>query len=181
MKIKLFFSARVWCWLLTFCLGACIKERETEVLARQVEGYRPIYMSYEEMQNVFVTTPHPLQNAGKIYVKGNLIFVNEINKGIHIIDNHNPSAPQNLAFIHIPGNVDLAVKNNTLYADNATDLLTIDISSPEKAKVIKRTSGAFPSTMYPPLRGVSFECVDQNKGVVAGWEKAMLDNPRCYR
>ena len=71
-----------------------------------------------------------LKNPGKIYIYGNYIFLNEPDAGIHIIDNSQPTAPKNLAFIPIPGNVDLAVTGNTLYADSYSDLVTFDISNP---------------------------------------------------
>ena len=66
-------------------------------------------------------------NPGKIYFKEGYIFINEELKGIHVIDNRNPENPQNIGFIEIPGNVDIAIKNNTLYADSYIDLGAIDI------------------------------------------------------
>jgi hypothetical protein len=51
--------------------------------------------------------------AGKLFIQGHYIFLNEVDKGIHVIDNSNPAQPRNVAFIDIPGNVDLAVKGNT--------------------------------------------------------------------
>ena len=61
---------------------------------------------------------------------GNYIFLNEVNKGVHIIDNSNPAKPSIKAFINIPGNVDIAVKGSTLYADLFADLVVVDISNP---------------------------------------------------
>lgn len=79
----------------------------------------------------------PVKTAGKLYIKDQFIYLNEVEKGIHIIDNSNPSRPQQVAFLNIPGNLDIAVKGNILYADTYTDLLAIDISNPRKVKVVK--------------------------------------------
>ena len=40
-----------------------------------------------------------MERTGKLYILGNYIFLNEIDKGIHIIDNAIPSSPKNVAFI----------------------------------------------------------------------------------
>lgn len=86
-----------------------------------------------------------LKNLGKVFVLGNYIFLNEIDKGVHIIDNKNPSAPVNKYFVAIPGNLDLAVKGNTLYADSYRDLLTLDISDPDNVQVKKTIENIFPA------------------------------------
>ena len=66
----------------------------------------PIYMSYDDLRKaVKVEESIPLKEPGKIYFKDNYIFINEYMKGIHIIDNRNPSSPLNIKFIEIPGNV----------------------------------------------------------------------------
>lgn len=73
--------------------------------------------------------------TGKIYAKDHLVFVNEPYLGIHLIDNRNPAAPKPLAFINIPGNVDMAIRDNILYADAGPDLLALDISDPTEVVV----------------------------------------------
>jgi len=93
--------------------------------------YNPIYKSVEDIRNeVGLEASRDLCNPGKMFLYGSYIYVNDIRKGIHIIDNSNPSAPTPIAFLNIPGNVDIAVKDNILYADNYTDLEIFDISSP---------------------------------------------------
>lgn len=58
-----------------------------------------------------------------------------------------------------------------LYADNLSDLLAFDISEPKAARLVKRVANVFPQYRYPPYRNVVFECVDDKKGLVVGWEK----------
>ncbi|MFH1321196.1 MAG: hypothetical protein ABII90_11165 [Bacteroidota bacterium] len=131
----------------------------------------PIYMNYDELRSsVSSKSSQNLENPGKIYFKDNYLFVNEINKGIHIFDNSNPSSPQNISFINIPGNVDIAVKGDILYADNYIDLVAIDLGNITSCNVTKRINSVFPYTVpeydynYPLAR------IDESKGIVIGWK-----------
>lgn len=111
--------------------------------------YTPVYGTNAAVRaNVKSNAPQPISNPGKIFVKGNYIFLNEIDRGVHIIDNTNPASPKNVAFIDIPGNQDLAVKGAILYADLYTDMVTLDISDPLHAVLKKITPKAFPFRRY---------------------------------
>lgn len=111
--------------------------------------YQPVYRTKAEVKANIKSNPAiEIKNPGKIFILGNYIFLNEIDKGVHIIDNSNPSSPRNAAFIDIPGNIDLAVKGNTLYADLYTDMVTLDITDPLHAVVKKYSEGVFPSRAY---------------------------------
>lgn len=46
--------------------------------------------------------------------------------------------PVKISFYDIPGNFDIAVKNNIMYADNAIDLIAIDITDISNPKTVKR-------------------------------------------
>jgi hypothetical protein len=94
----------------------------------------------------------PLRETGKIYVKGTLLFVNEQQRGIHVIDNSDPSAPEVIAFLDIPGNVDIAIRDNILYADSHYDLVVFDIADPYRATEVTRFGDIFPR---PSLRFTS--------------------------
>ena len=145
------------------------------------DTYRPVYAAYSEVRTVQTLTPQPLKNVGKIYIKDNYLFINEVGSGIHIVDNSDPEKPVRLAFISIPGNQELAVKDSTLYADNTLDLVALNIADPRNIRSVKRIENAFPYPSYPLLTNVRFECADPDKGVVIRWEKATIDNPQCYR
>jgi hypothetical protein len=82
--------------------------------------------------------------AGKITVDGHYIYLSEPLKGIHIIDNSNPSSPKNVSFINIPGNEDMAISGNTLYADAYGDLVTFDISNPLDVTAKNFAANVFP-------------------------------------
>ncbi len=109
----------------------------------------PVYMPYKEFRQSFkVLNPQRIRKPGKIYIKDHYLFINEKNKGIHIIDNSRPKAPKNLAFLKILGNLDIVIKNNILYADSFIDLLAIDLSplqkDPFSIKLVKRLKSIFP-------------------------------------
>ena len=160
--------------------------RDTEPFAGDKKfdgtGYRPVYKNPEEISKVEVQAARSLSSPGKIYTFDRYLFINELGKGIHIIDNTDPKKPENLSFVSILGNYDIAVKDNWLYADNFSNLLVIDIAEPKVPKVVKSISNVIPVHNYPPLMGVYFECADNKKGVVVDWEKVEMDKqPKCYR
>ena len=151
--------------LSVMALSSCKKDKCVQTVT--YKKYVPIYMSYADMRDSVKSGPaQPLKNPGKIYIKGNYIFVNEQNAGIHIIDNSNPSSPQNIAFINIPGNMDLAATGNTLYADCYVDLLCIDISNPASIKVMNTVQNALPYPTY--TNGYN---ADPTLGVVKEWQQ----------
>ena len=107
--------------------------------------YTPVYKTLTEVRANMKSNPaKQVKNPGKIYVFGNYIFLSEANEGIHIIDNSQPAYPKNVAFINIPGNIDLAVLGNTLYADSYSDLVTFDISNPLNVAAKKFLNNVFP-------------------------------------
>jgi len=111
--------------------------------------YRPVYKTTAEVRaNIKSNTEKAVSQPGKLFIKDHFIFLNEVDKGVHVIDNSNPTAPRNVAFIDIPGNMDIAVKGNTLYADLYTDLVAIDITNPLQAKVTQVLEGVFPHRFY---------------------------------
>ena len=102
-------------------------------LLQTYEVNNPVYMSYEDLRSaVRDTTPAEISKPGKIYLYGDFILVNEVRKGIHVVNNTDPANPEVISFIRIPGNIDMAIKNNILYADSYVDLVAIDISKAEK-------------------------------------------------
>ncbi len=167
--------------LLAAVLSGCLTDPEK--VSVEKEGYQPVYITQKEALQVASLPARPLRQTGKIYAKDTLVFVNELNKGFHVINNKNPRSPQNIAFVSIPGNVDIAVKGNSLYADNFTDLVVLDIANPRNITLVKRLAKALPQGIqdYPPYQNVFFECVDPSKGVVSGWKKTMLTDPKCRR
>lgn len=149
------------CFVLFFLQG-CLKDKVTH----KYTILTPIYESKDAvLANIKSNSPQTIQSPGKIFIYGNYIFLNEVNKGVHIIDNANPSNPVKKAFINIPGNVDIAVKGNTLYADMYSDLLAIDITDPLNSKLLKTVSAIFPERTY------EYGFVPDKSKIIVGWTK----------
>ena len=146
--------------VLAVLLSSCLKDKFT----RTYTVYKPILQSKQEVRNSISSgAARQVEAPGKIFVYGNTIFLNEIDKGVHIIDNTNPAAPRQQAFISIPGNLDIAVKGNTLYCDFYDELLAIDISNPLQARLTAAIPQVFP--------GRSFSNFLDSNYVVVGWER----------
>lgn len=127
--------------------------------------YTPVYMDLTEFKNAAtVDAPKELKNPGKIYLKDNILFVNEVAKGVHVFDNSDPSNPVPLAFLNAPGNYDIAANCDKLYLDSSTDLLVFDISNPEAIRFEERVENALPHIIY--FRGYS---ANPDLGVVTEW------------
>lgn len=147
------------------------------------EGVRPIYADFDDWDEIISLPPQPIGTLGKIYYKDPYLYVNERFKGIHVYDNSDPTMPVPIAFIQIFGSEDIAITGDILYADNYTDLVAIDISDINNVRVVNRVKDLYTreSKAYPEGYSGYFECVDEDRGLVVGWEEAELVNPRCLR
>lgn len=105
----------------------------------------PVFLEMHSIREAdIIIQPSPgLDDPGKIYLYGDFLFINEPQKGIHIWDNANPSNPSPISFIPIPGNVDLAINSEMLYADSYVDLLVFDISDIFNISLVKRVEDVF--------------------------------------
>ncbi|MBX3044513.1 MAG: hypothetical protein KIT33_10770 [Candidatus Kapabacteria bacterium] len=146
--------------LIAVSISACCTTQHYEY---KTVVYQPIYKPANEIRNgVKVSPPKQLKNTGKIYVYGNYIFINEKKEGIHVVNNANPSSPQIISFIEIPGNGDIAVKNNILFADSYIDLIAFDITNPTQANLVKRIENVFPNSLNSEVFGFN----DPDKGIL---------------
>ena len=166
--------------LFVFSLGfmGCIKDNCTKTYTYSY--FMPVYKTSAEVRaNIKSNAPRDIENPGKLFILGKYIFLNEIDKGIHIIDNSTPTHPVNISFIDIPGNMDLAVNGKALYADMYTDMITLDITDPLNITVKKYNEGVFPFRQY----GYGFNG-DTTK-VITDWvrkDTTMVDDcGRTYR
>ena len=137
---------------------------------------RPVYADKAVVYNNVKSGPvEELSKPGKIFIRGNYLYINEIDKGIHIYDNSDPGNPRAVSFIKIPGNLDVAVSGHYMYADLYTDLLTIDIADPLNAKVVDSNFNVFPERNY----GNGW-IADQNT-IIVDWIVTIAENSgnRC--
>ncbi len=143
MKTKFIFLGTL--FLCFFTMQSCLKDEcKREITYTK---YTDVYKTSDEIRiPVTMESQRTLRNPGKIYYYNELIFINEKNEGIHVFDNFNPESPINLGFMPIPGNVDIAIRGDILYADNYMDLLAINISNilfPDLEKRIAETFNQF--------------------------------------
>lgn len=122
--------------------SSCLKDECIEL--REFTTYIPIYLDADSFRvDITISQHEQLENAGKIFLYGDLLLINDINKGIHVVDNRNPAQPNFVNFIGITGNVDMVMAGNYLYADSYSDLLTIDVSDWMNPKLIAREKNVF--------------------------------------
>jgi hypothetical protein len=129
----------------------------------------PVYLTYDDLRgSLKVADGQDIVQPGKIYFKDGYVFVNEYQKGIHVINNLVPAQPVIEKFIEIPGNIDMAIQGDILYADSYVDLVAIDISDLNDIKEVSRIEDAFPYILPFCENGV-VEDVDETQGVVTRW------------
>ena len=157
--------------LILFSLISCNEDEPGDYADYLVA--RPLTMSMEEFKNgVDVTVPVPIDESGKIYAYRDYIFVNDKYRGVHVIDNRDPSSPEKVAFIKIAGNVDISVKDDYLYADSLTDLIVLDISDIDNIRIVNRLENVLRDNVVWPMEAQIFEYHDWGNPdqVLIGWE-----------
>ncbi len=159
------------CLLLVFVLWSC---NDDDIQYETVNVAIPQVMSKAEFRNsVEILPSQTIDEAGKIYVYQDYIFVNDEFKGVHIIDNSNPASPQQISSIKIPGNVDISIKDNYLFADSSIDLLVFDISNINNIQMVERLEDVFSYYNYQVPVGTDvaeFGDYNPENDVIVGWE-----------
>jgi len=144
----------------------------------------PIFMTKTEFRNsVAIVSPKRVDFPGKIYAYGNYIFVNNQFEGVQIIDNTNPSSPTAISYIKIPGNIDISIKGDYLYADSSTDLVVFDISNINNIQVVERLEDVFSVYDYKiPEEAdyADFSTYNDNDEIIVGWEIEKRESNAVY-
>ncbi|TAI48069.1 LVIVD repeat-containing protein [Flagellimonas allohymeniacidonis] len=134
---------------------------------------RPLVMSKAEFaSSVDILPPISIDESGKVYAYGDYVFINDKSQGIHVIDNSNPEFPRKVSFIKIPGNVDISVKDNFLYADSLMDLIVLDISDIDNIVQVNRLENVLRQGVFFPFDAdiVEYEEFDYETEIVVGWQ-----------
>lgn len=156
----------------------CTEQEEKE----PVEGMRPIYMEYNDVRYES-SGPQEFEDLSNIVEVGRYIMMAESGKGIHVIDNADPTQPKNVLFWSIPGCERFTLRNTNLYVSDGPNLLFFDISDPVNLSYSGKVSNVFSNfteKYRPPSEYTGpFECVDLSNGLIVGWERTLLDNPLC--
>ncbi len=137
--------------------------------------HTPIYMSWETFRNsaIEVLPPQPIRHRGKLLLRDHYLLISEPGAGVHIFDNSDQRAPVGLMFIRIPGNIDIALRDDLLYADSFVDLLTLKIDFDRRtATLVDRLEDQFKYDPYQTVTTASeiyARNIDEKRGVVVGF------------
>ncbi len=136
----------------------------------QPDHYTPYFMERAELEKSIrlETSPRDMVNPGKIWIAGNTVYIVERYKGVHIIDNTDNNLQQK-GFIIAPGCMDVAVKGNIIYLDNAVDLVAVDLTT---GRETKRLKNFFPEHISPESSRYGDYGRDQDL-ILVGWEKGI--------
>lgn len=150
------------------------------VLYEPFSEYKPVLMKREELEkSVSFSSVREMIQPGKIYLKGDIIYINEKYMGIHVIDNTDPTNPKKIGFIVVPGCIDMAMKTDFLYVDNSVDLVSIKLGNDlSQLTVTKRLKNIFPELTPPDNRTLQSQYQPGNRPentVIVGWEKIYED------
>lgn len=169
-----------------FVLPGC-KDYVNDYITYKVN--EPVFMPVSEFRSAVdvIPQPQPIEKQGKILFYDGYLYISQPGKGIHVIDNRNPSNPHNIAFIELIGNADMQVRNGLLYADSYIDLVWFDISDPSKPVYKGRKEEVFPEA-FPPTEneyGIDYaKSMDRSNGIVVGWKtverKELVQTSKSY-
>jgi hypothetical protein len=135
--------------------------------------YVPVFMKRADLENSvsYQSVVREMESPGKIYYKSPFIYINERYKGIHVINNSDPYHPVKEGFIVAPGCIDMAVKGNIIYLDNAVDLVAFDLATKQ---VTKRIQNVFPEPVSPENR--YYYGGNREGYILVGWKKNSVKN-----
>jgi hypothetical protein len=160
--------------MLSGCKDVVIEEGHYTYLLNE-----PVFMStkaFRESVNI-TTKAEPISSWGKLCFYEGYLYISEVEKGIHIINNNDPSHPQNVGFIELMGNADITIHNGILYADSYIDLVWFNVDNPAKPELMGRLEEAFPNALPSTenIYGIAYDlCYGTNgsareEGVIVGW------------
>ena len=161
-------------FLIFFCIAfqSCcpfLVDCEGDDFIETASRYEPIFLNRVDFEkSVNLKKSLAIGTSGKIYVKDNLLFINELNKGFHVYDNSDPANPKSIKFLEAPGSTDLAIRNTMIYINQATDLIAVEYNAATNtASLTKRIPNTFPKLRSPD----GFEAYDiPENSVVVDWK-----------
>ncbi len=157
-----------------YCMCMMLWGCPVDSLPASYSVYEPILADRNSLNSLSFASPRPILQAGKVYSYKQYIFINEPDKGYHVIDNSDKTKPTPIGFISILASHDIAIQNDILYSDNATDLISVDISNLRQPKLVKRSINVFPNQAPPDNLPLREEYTPKNRPantVVIEWRK----------
>jgi hypothetical protein len=130
--------------------------------------YKPVLLQRSVFEkSIVLENPQTIIKSGKIYIKGDLMFINDVNKGFHVYDYSDPKNPVRLQFIKAPGATDLAIIDDVIYINQAVDLVTITYNAiTKKIDITNRNKNVFPQKKSPN----GFSGNHKENEIIIDWE-----------
>ena len=189
--MKMIFRSLIFLFIAGLFLSGCsILSKKTDENLVDVTYIIPVYETTSQLaQKVSVDPPKDYAEAGKIVTYQHYIFINKPHEGIHVVDNSDPSNPQNLHFITIPGSLDMTIIDDHLYSDMFSALVVFDISSISSPELLEEftVEEVFYYNPYMTLEStVSFDAlgdyfryeeIDNTLGIVTSWRTEIRKEP----
>ena len=144
--------------------GGCFYTNQENMLNND---FKPVYMTRIQLENsVVLENPKTNIQSGKIYIKDDLMFVNDINKGFQVYNYSDPSNPVAINYINFPGATDMAIRNNILYVNQAVDLVSVNYNIINNTILItNRIENTFPQKTSPQ----GFEGNGTENKIIINW------------
>jgi hypothetical protein len=128
----------------TSCAESCENKKDES-------KYAPVIMKRTDFENsVKLIGNQTISKHGKIYIKHNTLLVNDLNKGFQIYDYSDSQNPIPISYLNIPGSTDISIRNNTLYINQAVDLVTLLYNNIDNTiSITNRNRNVFPKLQSP--------------------------------
>ena len=155
------------CFCLLCLLQSCVWRNTDDDISVPPDYYKPVTMERPAFESaVQATAFQNITKPGKIYIKDELMFVSDVNKGFGVYNYSDAANPLPIGYIKIPGATDIAVRNNNIYINQAVDLVSLQYNpANNKITITSRNKNVFPQKLSP--RG-SFPNVAPNQ-IVIDW------------
>lgn len=114
-------------------------------------NYKPVIMNRATFEaSIKILPGKKIVKSGKIYIKDDIMLINDVNKGFHIYNYSDATNPVKIAFLETPGATDVAIRNSTIYINQAVDLVTLkyDLTT-NKVTILYRNRNIFPQKNSP--------------------------------
>lgn len=168
MKNQKLLFAMLFCIVFQSCCPFLV-DCESDDFIETASSYEPVFLNRVDFEkSVALKNSVAIGTSGKIYIKDNLLFVNELNKGFHVYDNSDPANPKSIKFLEAPGSTDMAIRNNIVYINQATDLIAVAYDATvNTANLTKRIPNVFPELRSPD----GFDAYDiPENSVIVDWK-----------
>ena len=139
----------------------------SQPLNSQSNNFTPTYITRAQLESsVILENPKTTIKSGKIYIKDDIMFVNDVNKGFQIYNYSNATNPVAIGYINFPGATDLAIRNTILYVNQAVDLVSVNYNVANNTiAVTNRIKNAFPQKLSPQ----GFNGNPTNDQIIINW------------